>query len=274
MHTKFTTIIPRICAYCGKEFTPPRYSNARYCTISCSVKQRHANGWVSIQRADAQRKCEQCGKEFILDTPGSDKRFCSKACTDDWRRLNPSVGRIQKPRPKHYDLTEKEIERWWSKVDKSAGPLACWPWTGAMFNDGYGQFKLKGVGPIQAHIIGWAIAHEGNLPEGKLELRHTCDNRRCVNLEHMLIGTDNDNKRDMVERGRSDKNRSERSKRKLTEETAYEVHELFAAGWSLDSIAEKFGIWRGTVKSVLRGSTWKEAYEAFIFNGGSHEFSN
>jgi len=43
--------------------------------------------------------------------------------------------------------------------------------------------------------------HKGPIPKGLL-VRHTCDNRKCINPDHLLLGTAADNAHDAIERGR------------------------------------------------------------------------
>ena len=93
-------------------------------------------------------------------------------------------------------------ERFWSKVIKgSAGD--CWHWTGAKLPKGYGKFS---VGPratrkiINAHRIAWELTN-GPIPEG-IWVLHDCDNPSCCNPMHLYLGTNTDNVRDKVSKGR------------------------------------------------------------------------
>lgn len=52
-----------------------------------------------------------------------------------------------------------------------------------------------------AHRLSWEWTHKQKIPKGKL-VRHRCDNRLCINPEHLLLGTQQDNIMDMVGRGR------------------------------------------------------------------------
>lgn len=73
----------------------------------------------------------------------------------------------------------------------------CWNWAGSTNGKGYGQMTFRGRG-ITAHKASYE-AHIGPIPSGMLIL-HKCDNRACINPEHLYAGTYKDNRRDMLER--------------------------------------------------------------------------
>lgn len=72
-------------------------------------------------------------------------------------------------------------ERVWSKVDRSGGPDACWPWTASLDRWGYGQVRWRGT-ILRAHRVTWELEH-GAPPDGELD--HTCRRRPCVNPSHL-----------------------------------------------------------------------------------------
>jgi hypothetical protein len=70
----------------------------------------------------------------------------------------------------------------WSRVDKSGGPDACWPWLGAVNAKGYGRRHLRGrltLAHRAAHLFS-----KGEIPEG-FTVDHLCRNRRCQNPLHL-----------------------------------------------------------------------------------------
>lgn len=88
------------------------------------------------------------------------------------------------------------MKRFWDKVNKTE---TCWNWTASSRGVGYGAFKYEGL-VYDSHRFVWFLTY-GSFP--KLLVLHKCDNRRCVNPEHLYEGTFKQNVRDMVDRGRN-----------------------------------------------------------------------
>lgn len=86
--------------------------------------------------------------------------------------------------------------RFWDRV-AIGQPDECWEWQGSLRGDGYGQFYAHGK-----HRAVHRFAHYITTLEWPPVVRHKCDNRRCCNPHHLEGGTQQDNMRDVVERGR------------------------------------------------------------------------
>jgi len=94
-------------------------------------------------------------------------------------------------------------ERFWEKVEKR-GPDDCWEWQATKYRNGYGNIWVPAEGrKLLAHRYSYALAN-GPIPDGFV-VCHTCDNRSCVNPGHLWMGTQGDNLRDMVAKGRQKK---------------------------------------------------------------------
>ncbi len=165
-------------------------------------------------------------------------------------------------------------ERFWSKVTKTH---SCWLWTGAKKIDGYGQFGVLNK-TQQAHRVSWEL-HYSPIPPG-LHVLHRCDNPPCVNPAHLFLGTNADNVKDRIEKGRTatgnhggrvfgDRNGARthpetraRGDRhgcaKLTAREVFEIRQVYAEGSvSRQHLAERFGVSRGTIGHIVTGHTWK-----------------
>ena len=84
----------------------------------------------------------------------------------------------------------------WAKIDKSGD---CWEWTGYRDRLGYGRLRVDGS-LMLAHRVAWELEH-GYISEG-LNVCHHCDNPPCVRPNHLFLGTQRDNIKDSVHKGR------------------------------------------------------------------------
>lgn len=157
--------------------------------------------------------------------------------------------------------------RFWSKVDTSGD---CWLWLAYVDRNGYGWFRFPG-GHL-AHRASWIFAN-GPIPAG-LWVLHNCpggDNPACVRPSHLWIGTNADNVRDRVKKGRSatgDRNgartkpesrargESNRSS-KLKKQEVFEIRRLITVGASYRSLAAKFGVGKSTIANIWNNKAWR-----------------
>jgi hypothetical protein len=95
---------------------------------------------------------------------------------------------------------EATAARFWLQIDTSGGTDACWEWQGALDCGGYGIARVRGIHSSGAHRIAYILAN-GEIAKG-LVVRHSCDNRRCCNPAHHVLGTPAENAQDCNARGR------------------------------------------------------------------------
>ena len=94
-------------------------------------------------------------------------------------------------------------KRFYSNIEST--PTGCWEWTRTRLPKGYGLFRV--LGQKYAHRVSFMI-HKMPVPNfNKLHVLHKCDNPPCVNPDHLMVGTNLDNVRDCVAKGRTKKGR-------------------------------------------------------------------
>jgi hypothetical protein len=175
---------------------------------------------------------------------------------------SPYVSRPSKPRvsgssPLGRASTRKlSLE---SRVRLLSGPptkQGCMPWLGYVQPDGYGALSVNGRRK-SAHRTAFELAH-GPVASG-LMVRHVCNNRRCVNVRHLRLGTAADNQRDKVIAGRQARG-EENGRAKLTEDDARLIYYRLTTGARVTDLAREFGITRRAVRFIREGKNWKHIH--------------
>lgn len=127
---------------------------------------------------------------------------------DHTKRASTTCGTTLCLNPAHLTLIpwHDDEARYWRFVQKGDGD-ACWIWTGAKFRNGYSAFRMQGK-TRHAHRVAWELAYGpivGHVPgdnEREVVVMHKCDNPTCVRPDHLELGSDADNIRDMWRKGR------------------------------------------------------------------------
>lgn len=134
-------------------------------------------------------------------------------------------------------------------IDEVTG---CWNWQRAKLNGGYGQCSIKGK-RILAHRLSYQT-FIGPLKKGK-NVCHHCDNPRCINPEHLFLGTPKKNIKDAIKKGRFDPDRlstfSRNNRlRKLTDE---QVKDIRVSNQKLRILADTYGVSLTAISLIRSG---------------------
>lgn len=174
------------------------------------------------------------------------KGMCSKHYLRAWSRKDGTA----EDRPQ-----KTAMERYEGLVDRTSGPDACHPWTGAEGNE-YGifwdgTFTQRGhCHNVKAHVWGYRN-RVGALEPGDV-VRHLCHNKRCQNERHWAKGTPLDNARDSMAAG------IHLGPGKMTAERVVEARLRYAAGEvSQRALAAEYGISEGHLRNIVNYRVWK-----------------
>jgi YesN/AraC family two-component response regulator len=155
--------------------------------------------------------------------------------------------------------SRKDIKRFISKI-KINLITGCWEWIGCLSKKGYGYFSISKNNKeirIGVHRVAYEMAIGIMIPNN-MEICHQCDNRKCVNISHLRVGTHQDNVKDMINRNRQTRNFGENNGHaKLTWIIVDKIRKLYATGkYSYKTLAKMFGINKSTLGMIIRNEIW------------------
>lgn len=192
--------------------------------------------------------------------------------TSEWQLFLSKRGRLLERFPSLYKVSES----------------GCWEWTANFVSAGYGRTYAAKVDGRDRHILAHRLSymiHFGRI-EDKMCVMHKCDNPKCVNPKHLMIGTKGDNNKDRAAKGRSSRGDNHYSKKnpeklsrgdshysrtrpsalargsshgqaKLTERDVIEIRRMKKTGRPVSEITSRFAISRTNAYDILKRRTWK-----------------
>jgi hypothetical protein len=148
------------------------------------------------------------------------------------------------------------IDRFLRRVNKQGKKVSeelghCWEWTGGKYNNGYGQLLYTTWGEHTTHRWSYKYYSEEEIPEG-YEVCHACDNRLCVNPDHLTAEPKQENIIQMRERHVKPFGRA------FTREQVAEIKQLREGGMIYKDIATKYGVNRRTIERIFTGQYYQE----------------
>ena len=144
------------------------------------------------------------------------------------------------------------IARFWELVDKKS-EYQCWEWQGQIGRNGYGFFSICNW-PYLAHRISFLI-HNGYLIDNLFVL-HKCDNPKCVNPKHLILGTAKQNAKDAVSKNRMAVGELN-GMSSLRNEDVLTIRTEFAAGTkTMKQLANELGVHVPCIQRIIRRERW------------------
>lgn len=175
------------------------------------------------------------------------KGLCNKHYLRAWKYGSPLAGKSHSPR--NLDPFDRLDHIGWDV--KESG---CWEYRGALDGSGYGHFRDNKTGKIMKvhrlaleRKIGRPLAGEGRDKEYAC---HKCDNRKCVNPDHLFVGTHAENMADMT--------RKRRVNMKLPDGKVAELRKDRDSGMLQAELSKKYGVTQGYVSTILSGKSRRE----------------
>lgn len=156
---------------------------------------------------------------------------------------------------------QKLIEKLLSKRNISPSPDGrfqdCWWWIEGCNSEGYGIVYFN-YNQYKVHRLSAQI-HNLFTPEdipftlnSLFQVLHHCDNRKCFNPNHLWIGLNDDNVKDMINK------RRHRGRSKLTKDQAIEIRKLYKEGWDIYQLKDKFKVSYFIVRDIVWNRTYNQ----------------
>lgn len=146
-------------------------------------------------------------------------------------------------------------DRFWSYVDKD-GPVVrvelgpCWRWKGPIDTGGYGQLTWDGKMTLATHVS----LELAGIERGELHALHRCDNRPCVQPDHLFLGLHQDNYDDMEAKGRGVVlTGANNGRAKLTE---FDAATIRVSNESSPVLGRRYGVTHRQVLNIKKGISW------------------
>lgn len=153
------------------------------------------------------------------------------------------------------ELTPKQLARFFAKTKVNEN--GCIEWTASHNGRGYGQAWVPSTQKkLTAHRLAYTLRH-GTIPDG-MQVLHRCDNPKCVNADHLFLGTNADNMADMDRKGRRRPAAQIGKLNSNAKLTAQQVDELrgLKGRLNIKALTAQYGIGKSQIHRIVHGQQW------------------
>lgn len=223
------------------------------CSISGCERKKRSRGMCAVHynknlREGNFSKSEKHNHGEVCSFDSCNGKYLCKGFCERHYKIFKKHGYIK--------LTYKDIpviERFKARCIKKAS--GCIEWNGFVNHEGYGAITVD-ARVIRAHRFSYAY-YKGAIPDGML-VCHKCDNPRCVNADHLFLGTNQDNVNDKVKKNRQSRLKGEDSgTSKLTEKDVIKIKIMLENGDSYKVIADRFNVTKTPIYLINKKKSWK-----------------
>lgn len=226
-------MIKKILAQCAFDGCLKTESHRGYC--DAHYQRLRLSGALPVIQMSRNGNC----KEAECNQPIQTKGMCGRHYY-----LYKMYGDPQKY--KKVDRKAPMAIRFWGRVALTADDQRCWEWQGHLRANGYGDIWIDKV-RYRAHRYAWFLVKGYH---STLFLCHTCDNRKCVNPNHLYEGTNRDNVDDILERG------NPRWMKYISKEQYISIKEMLANQHTIRDVAKQFQYSEALISSIKHGKHW------------------
>lgn len=160
---------------------------------------------------------------------------------------------------KEFDKEQELMRLFHSEKWDENQETGCWEWK-TLDKHGYGQLKTR----LSGRYVGASASRVSLRKKLGRKIRsgylacHTCDNRSCVNPDHLYEGTAKDNTADMMRRERHNDSfiKGGLATRKLSMDDARNIRSRAAKGEGYTTLMRDFGVSRQTISNVVTGALY------------------
>ena len=154
------------------------------------------------------------------------------------------------------------MKRFWDKVQKTKKDK-CWIWLACKDKNGYGQFYLNGKSE-KSHRVSYMLANRCSILKN-FNILHKCDNPCCVNPKHLFLGTQKDNVKDMIHKGRrSDTKGNANGHAKINDQDVIEIKRLFHEDkLNQTQISQLYPINNRMISRIITGQAWSHIKDKY-----------